>query len=323
MKAVICSKYHSPPHLRIEEVPKPVPHAGELLVRVYATAVNDFDWSLVRGKPYPYRLFLGLGKPKSEIPGIEFSGIIEETGDENSNYKVGDAVYGDISRTGWGTFAEYVCVKESDVFIKPSDMSFEEAAALPHAGMLAIQGLIDEGKIKDGSRVLINGAGGGVGTLGLQLAKLYHAEVTGVDSGEKLNMMKAQGFDHVLDFKKVDFTRLGERYDLILDAKTTRSPSSYKRCLTPEGAYITVGGYVGRMLQLVILSPFYKNKMTLVNLNQNKDLPVLNELYEAGKIKPVIDGPFSFEETEKAMNYFGEGRHKGKVIITIIETKSM
>lgn len=320
MKAIICSKYHSPPRVRIEEVPKPDPHAGELLIRVYSTAVNDFDWSLVRGKPNLYRLFFGLSKPKIEIPGIEFSGIVEEVGAGVSTYKSGDAVYGDMSASGWGTFAEYVCVKESDVYFKPNDMPFNEAAALSHAGMLAIQGLIDEGNIQDGQKILINGAGGGVGTLGLQIAKLYHAEVTGVDSGEKLSMMKKQGFDHVLDYTKVDFTRMGQRYDLILDAKTTRAPAAYNRCLTPGGAYITVGGYVGRMLQLVMLKHFYKNKMALVNLEQNKDLPFVNELYEKGKIKPVIDGPFSFEETEMALNYFGEGKHLGKVIISLVET---
>jgi NADPH:quinone reductase-like Zn-dependent oxidoreductase len=317
VKAVVFKKYGPTENLRLEDLPKPDPKENELMVRVHATSVNDFDWSLVRGKPYLYRLLFGVFKPKIIIPGVELSGTVEGLGKNVNSFKLGDAVYGDISQYGWGTFAEYICVNENAVRLKPNTMTFEEAASLPHASMLAFQGLIDVGKIKKGQRILINGAGGGVGTLALQLAKLYDSEVTGVDTGEKLLMMKSIGFDHMIDYKEADFTKNGQRYDLVLDAKTTRSPSAYQRSLTPDGTYVTIGGDPTRLLQIALSRGFGKKNMHIVALKPNRDLAFINELFEAGKIKPVIDGPYRLEEAARVIQYFGEGKHQGKVVISI------
>lgn len=317
MKAVVCAKYGPPETLEVKEIDIPRPGEGEVLIKVHATAINDFDWSLVRGKPYPYRLMFGLLKPKKPIPGIELAGTIEALGKNANTFQQGDAVYGDLSELGWGSFAEYVCVKESTMALKPQSMSFEEAAAIPHASMLAAQGLIDYGKIEKGQRVLINGAGGGMGTFGLQIAKLYGAEVTGVDTGEKLKMMQQIGFDHILDYQQQDFTKNGQRYDLILDAKTNRAPRAYARALKPHGTYVSVGGDLIRLVQLLLAKTFGKNNLHIVPLKQNKDLAWINELYDSGKIKPIIDGPYKLNEVPTLLQYFGEGKHLGKVVVSV------
>ena len=321
MKAIVCTKYGLPDVLQLKEVDKPTPKDNEVLVRIHATAVNDYDWSLVRGKPYLYRLMFGVLKPKKQIPGMELAGKVLAIGASATSFKIGDAVYGDISEYGFGSFAEYICINEKALALKPDKMTFEEAASIPHASMLAVQGLIDVGKIKQDQRVLINGAGGGVGTFGLQIAKLHRAEVTGVDTGDKLKMMKSIGFDHIIDYKKEDFTKNGQRYDLILDTKTNRSTFHYVRSLGPNGKYVTVGGFLPWLFQAFILKPwisiFSKKKIHIVTLKPNKDLDYMNELFEAGKIKPVIDGPFKLSEMPKAISYFGEGKHKGKVVISI------
>jgi len=276
---------------------------------------------LMRGKPYPYRLMFGITKPKKKIPGIELSGIIEALGENVNTFKVGDAVYGDISSYGFGCFAEYICVDEKALVLKPVKMSFEEAASISHASMLAVQGLVDVGKIQKGQKILINGSGGGVGTFGLSIAKLYGSEVTGVDTGDKLKMMKSIGFDHVIDYKKEDFTKNGQCYDLILDTKTNRSTFDYVRSLSPNGRYVTVGGDLNRLLQIFLLKPciskFNKKSIDIVALKPNKDLDYINELYETGKIKPVIDGPYKLSEVPELIQYFGEGKHTGKVVITL------
>jgi len=322
MKAIINLKYGPPNALQLREVEKPVPKTNELLIKIHATAINDFDWGQVRGKPLIYRLIFGLLKPKHPIPGIELSGTVEEVGKDVTTFKVGDEVYGDISALGWGSFAEYSCVHEKTMVHKSPKMTFEEAASLPHASMLALQGLIDVGKIQwatvERQKILINGAGGGVGTVGLQLAKLYDAEVTGVDTGKKLQMMQSIGFDHIIDYKKEDFTASGQQYDLILDAKTNRPPSAYAKVLAPHGRYVTVGGDLHRLVQILISGKFGKKNMHVVALEQNKDLAYINELYETGKIKPVIDGPYKLEEAPKVLQYFGEGRHQGKVVISMM-----
>ena len=283
--------------------------------------MNDYDWSMVRGKPYLYRLMFGIIKPKRKIPGMELAGIIEALGTNATSFKVGDAVYGDISEYGFGSFAEYICINEKALKLKPGKMSFEQAASIPHAAMLAVQGLIDLGKVQKGQKILINGAGGGFGTFGLQIAKLYSTEVTGVDTGDKLNMMKSIGFDHIIDYRKEDFTKNGQRYDLILDAKTNRSTFAYLRSLNPNGRYVTVGGTTSRLLQAFFLGPlirlYSKKSIKIVALKPNKDLDYMKELFEAGKIKPVIDGPYKLNEVPEAIRYFGEGKHKGKVVITL------
>jgi NADPH:quinone reductase-like Zn-dependent oxidoreductase len=317
MKAIVFTKYGPPETLQLKEVAKPTPGKNEVLVKVHATAVNDYDWSMVRGKPYAYRLLYGILKPKNHIPGMELAGTIEALGTNASLFKEGEAVYGDISEYGFGSFAEYVCVNEKALRRKPEKMSFEEASAISHASMLAVQGLLDIGRIQQGQQVLINGAGGGVGTFGLQIAKQYDAEVTGVDTGDKLAMMKSIGFDHVIDYRKEDFTRNGRRYDLILDTKTNRAPAAYARSLKPEGMYVTVGGKVTRFLQILIVGKLGKKNMHIVALKPNKDLDYINELFEAGKIKCVIDGPYPLTDVPKAIRYFGEGKHTGKVVISI------
>ncbi|WP_373519427.1 NAD(P)-dependent alcohol dehydrogenase [Pricia sp.] len=321
MKAIVCEKYGPPSTLQIKEVTQPVPKEKEVLVKVHAAAINDYDWSMVRGRPHLYRLFFGVTKPKRPIPGMELAGTIQAVGANATLFEIGDPVYGDISEYGFGSFAEYLCINENALCLKPTSMSFEEAAAIPHASMLAYQGLIDVGQLQKGQKVLINGAGGGVGTFGLQIAKMYDAEVTGVDTGAKLKRMKALGFDHVIDYKKEDFVKNSTRYDLILDAKTTRPIWAYQRVLQPAGKYVTVGGTIPRLLQLFLLKPFIsmagKKKMHLVSLKANKDLTYINQLYEEGKIQPVIDGPYALEEIPWAIQYFGEGKHTGKVVIKV------
>ena len=255
MKAVVLTRFGSTDVLQLKEVEKPSPKDDEVLLKVHATAINDWDWQFMRGRPLGLRLIFGIFKPKVEILGAEVSGRIEAVGKNVKRFQPGDDVYGDISESGFGGFAEYVCAHEDALALKPPEMTFEEATSLPHASMLAMQGLIDRGQIKEGQKLLINGAGGGVGTLGVQLAKLYGAETTGVDSGAKLDTMRSVGFDHVIDYEREDFTDNGQQYDLILDTKTNRSPWRYARSLRPHGAYVTVGGHLHRLLQALFLGP--------------------------------------------------------------------
>ena len=321
MKAIIITKYGSPETLQLKEIEKPVPQENEVLVRIHSFAINDYDWSLVRGKPYLYRLIFGIFKPKRKIPGMELSGTIEELGANVTLFKNGDAVYGDISNYGFGGFAEYICINQKALKLKPEKMSFEEAASIPHAAMLAVQGLIDYGEVQQGQQILINGGGGGVGTLALQIAKQFTAEVTGVDTGEKLKMMNSIGFDHITDYRKEDFTKNDEHYDLILDTKTNRSTFSYLKALKAGGRYVTVGGNLNRLLQMFFLKPlinlFSKKKIFIVALKPNKDLDYIHKLFEANKIKCIIDGPYSLSEVPRKIQYFGEGKHSGKVVITV------
>ena len=319
MKAMVCSAYGPPERLELRDLPTPVPGEKEVLIRVQVTAVNDYDWAMVRGKPWLYRLLFGLTRPKNPVPGMELSGIIEALGPGASRFQVGDAVFGDISGFGFGSFAEYLCIHEDAVIAKPPEIGFVDAAALPHASLLAWQGLVELGGLREGQTVLINGAGGGVGTFGLQLAKLYGAEVTGVDTGKKLEMMKALGFDRVTDYRQEDFTRSVKRYDLILDTKTGRSPFAYARALKPGGVYVTVGGQLPRLMQLLLLAPWISRIRTrslrLLALKPNKGLPEIIRLYQDHKLKCVVDGPYTLEEAPAALRYFGEGKHSGKVIL--------
>ena len=320
MKAVVFKKYGQPEKvLEIGEVEKPIPKENEVLIQVQATAVNDYDWSLVRGKPFLYRLMFGLLKPKHQISGMELSGVIEGVGSKVEKFKIGDAVYGDISNYGFGTFAEYLCIDEKAVIRKPDELSFEVATAIPHASLLALQAMRDIGKIEEGQKILINGAGGGVGTIGVHLAKLYGCAVTGVDTGEKLDMMKSIGFDHTIDYKKENFTKNGERYDLILDCKTDKPAFSYLRSLKPNGKYVTVGGNLSRLIKLLfwsrIVSVFSTKKLHIVSLRPNEGLDYVDKLFRQNKIKCVIDGPYSMKDIPRLIQYFGEGKHKGKIVI--------
>lgn len=321
MKAVVFTRYGSPDVLRLEEIEKPVPADDEVLINVYAASINDWDWGLLQGVPFVNRMMYGLFKPKKKILGSDVAGRIEAVGKGVQKFKIGDAVFGDLSGQ-WGGFAEYVCAPENMLALKPAGMTFEEAAAIPQAGMLAVQGLMDRGNIQPGQKLLINGAGGGVGTFGVQIARLYGAEVTGVDRTEKMGMLRSMGFDHVIDYTQEDFTKNGKQYDLILDVKTNRSIFKYLRALRSGGSYVTVGGSMGRLFQALVLGPLisllFRKNVRIVALKPNKDLAYMNELFESGKMKPVIDGPYKLSEVPQAMRHFGEGRHKGKVVIVPI-----
>jgi len=320
MKAIVYTRYGTPDVLELREVEKPTPKDDEVLIRVHAASINDWDWGLLQGIPFVNRLSFGLLRPKKTILGSDVAGRIEEVGKNATQLQPGDAVYGDLSGT-WGGFAEYVCARENALALKPASMTFDEAAAIPQAAMLALQGLRDKGHIQQGQKLLINGAGGGVGTFAVQIAKLYGVEVTGVDSSGKLDMLRSMGFDQVIDYTREDFTRKGQCYDLILDVKTNRSIFDYMRALSSNGSYVTVGGSSGRLLQAVFLGPwismFTKKSVRIVLLKPNKDLAYMNELFEAGKVRPVIDGSYKLSEVPEAMRYFGEGNHKGKVVITL------
>src|SRR5258706_11676056 len=319
MKAIIYTKYGSPEVLQLKEIEKPYPKHDEVLVKVYAVSINDWDLGLLDGD-FINRLLNGLLKPKRKILGSDIAGRIEAVGKHVTRFKTGDEVYGDLSGQ-WGGFAEYTCAREKALALKPAGMSFTEAAAIPQAAMLAVQGLIDKGKIHLGQKLLINGAGGGVGSFAVQIARLYGVEVTGVDSTGKLDMLRSMGFDHVIDYKREDFTKNGQCYDLVLDVKTNRSMFDYARALCPNGIYVTVGGSMVRLLQALLFAPWIsmisKKHIHLVALKPNKDLSYMNELFEAGKVKPVIEGPYKLNEFPEAFRIFGKGEHKGKVVITM------
>ena len=325
MKAYSIKNYGAPDQvLRLLETEQPQPKNTEVLVKVCATTINDYDWSITTGKPFTYRLIFGIFKPKKKlrIPGMEVAGIVEQVGNKAKKFNVGDAVYGDISNFGFGSFAEFLCIDEKALALKPAGMGFEEATSIPHAAMLALQGLRDVGQLKEGQKILINGGGGGVGSFGVQIAKLYNAEVTGVDTGKKLNAMKTQGFDHVIDYKKVDFTKSDQQYDLILDCKTNRSLWKFLRVLTPKGKYVTIGGRSDKLLQTLYMGPllklFSKKRLHMVMLKANKDLEYINRLYKENKIECVIDGPYSFDKIPWAVQRFGDGLHHGKIVISVI-----
>jgi NADPH:quinone reductase-like Zn-dependent oxidoreductase len=301
-------------------VEKPTPKDDEVLVRVHAVSVNDWDWQALQGIPFSNRVTFGLLRPKKQILGSDIAGRIEAVGKNVERFRPGDEVFGDLSGR-WGGFAEYVCAREDALAPKPAGMTCGQAAAIPQAAMLAVQGLRDAGRIRKGQKILINGAGGGVGTFAIQIATLYDAEVTGVDRAGKLDMLRSLGFDHVIDYAQQDFTKVGRHYDLILDVKTNRSILSYLRALSPHGVYVTVGGSTARIMQVLSMGPWIslmsKKRVRLVLLKPNKDLAYVTELFEAGKLRPVIGGQYELSETAEAMRYFGQGNHKGKVVITV------
>jgi NADPH:quinone reductase-like Zn-dependent oxidoreductase len=322
MKAIVYHNYGSPDVLRLEDLSTPIPGDGEVLVKVHAVSINAWDWDMLTGKPLEYRFLSGLVKPKSKmIHGCDIAGVVESIGKDVKHLHIGDEVFGDLSEDGWGAFAEYTCARENELIRKPSSMTFEEAACISHGGNLAVQGLIDFGKIKSGQTVLINGGGGSTGTLAIQLAKLFNAEVTAVDRTEKFDMMRTLGADHLIDYTKEDFTKNGRQYDLIFDVKTTRSIFDYIRVLRPQGTYVTVGGKTLRILQLLLFKKLAgKFHIHMVVYKANKDLKYLVELFEAGKLMPVIDKCYPLEKTADAFRYFGKGRFSGKIVIAMIPT---
>jgi len=321
MKAIICRKYGAPDVLELEEIRKPTAGDDEVLVRVHAASVNSWDWDNLRGKPLIVRLLMGFLNPKHEIPGSDIAGRVEAVGENVKRFQPGDEVFGDLCACGWGAFAEYVCAPEDALASKPANATFEEAAAVPQAAVMALQGIRDYGNTQPGQKVLINGAGGGVGTFAVQIAKYFGAEVTGVDSTSKLDMMRSIGADHVIDYTREDFTKTGQRYDLILDVAGYRSMFDYKRALGPNGIYVMVGGSMARILQLLLLGRWRSmtgsKKMVILVHKPNKDLAFLKQLLEAGKVVPVIDGPFALSEVPEALRHLGEGHVLGKAVITV------
>ena len=321
MKAIVYTKYGSPDVLKLKEVEKPTPKDNEVLVKVHAASINDWDWGLLRGKPFMNRLFFGLLKPKNKILGGDIAGQVEAVGRNVKQFQPGDEVFGDLCGCGFGAFAEYVCARENALVLKPPSMTFEEAAAVPQAAALALQGLRDKRQIQPGQKVLINGAGGGVGTFAVQIAKSFGAEVTGVDSTRKLDMLRSIGADQVIDYTQEDFTKSGQRYDLILDVAAYHSIFDYKRALSPKGIYVMVGGSNAQIFQGFLLGPLISmtgsKKMGILMHKPNKDLAFMKELFEAGKVVPVIDRRYPLSEVPEALWYFGEGHAQGKVVITV------
>jgi len=320
VKAVVYHKYGPPDVLQIKEVAKPTPTDDEILIKVHAVSVNRSDWESLIGKPL-YARVGGLLKPRRPILGSDVAGRVEMAGRNITQFQPGDELFGEIP--GYhGGFAQYVCAPEKTLARKPAGMTFEEAAAIPQAGVIALQGILNKGQVQPGQKVLINGAGGGAGTFAVQLAKLYGAEVTGVDNTGKLDFMRSLGADHVIDYTREDFTKNGKQYDLILDVIAHRSVFAYRRALKPNGTYFLVGGSVATLFQILLLGPWIRRttskKIRLLAVQPNrKDLVSITELCEAGKIVPVIDKRYPLSEVPEALRYLGEGRAKGKVIITV------
>ena len=322
MKAIVYTKYGSPDVLHLTEVEKPAPKENEVLVKVYATSINAADWHLLTADIFLVRLNAGLLKPKNTILGCDIAGVVEAVGRDVKQFKPGDAVFGDIFGHNAGGFAEYVSVPESVLALKPANLSFDEAASVPLAAITALQGLRDLGHIQSGQKVLINGASGGVGTFAVQIAKYYGAEVTAVCSTRNVDLARTLGASHVIDYAKEDFTQNGQQYDLILAVNGYHPISAYRRALCPNGIYVMVGGTITQLFQALLLGPRMSKKdgqqLGALTLKPNpKDLPLLKELLETGKVVPIIDKRYSLSEVPEALRYFGEGHARGKEVITV------
>ena len=319
MKAIVYEKYGPPSEvLQLKEVEKPTPKDNEVLVKIYAASINDGDKSIIRGKPFIARLYSGLLKPKHTIPGGDIAGQVEAVGRNVKQFQPGDEIFGDIGACGFGAFAEYASVPENALTMKPVNMTYEEAAAVPQYALVALQGLRDKGQIQPGQKVLINGASGGVGTFAVQIAKSYGAEVTGVCSTGNLDMVRSIGADHVIDYTQEDFTQNGQRYDLILDIVANRSISDYMRALSPKGSYVSVAFNPSSLFLGPLISMTGSKKVgSMLHKPNVKDLVYMKELIEAGKVVPVIDRRYPLSEIAEAFRYFEEGHPTGKVVITV------
>ncbi len=320
MKAIVYTKYGPPETLQLEEVAKPTPKDDEVLIKVRAVSVNRSDWEGLRGKPL-YARIGGLLKPRQQRLGSDIAGRVEMAGRNIWRFQPGDEVFGDILPR-LGGFAEYVCARESALALKPPSMTFEEVAAIPQAAVIALQGIRDKGQVQPGERVLITGAGGGAGTFAVQLAKMYGAEVTGVDNSGKLDFMRSLGADHVIDYTREDFTENGKQYDLILDIVAHSSVFAYRRALRPNGSYFLAGGSAATILQILFLGPWIRRttgkKILVLAVRPNiEDLDFMKELIEAGKVTPVIDRTYPLSEVPEAIGYVGEGHAQGKVVISV------
>ena len=324
VKAIVYHEYGPPDVLELEDVDTPVVKDDEVLVRVYGVAVNPGDWDLLNGTPYVLRPMVGLRRPRNKVLGLAVAGRVEAVGSNTTRFQSGDEVYAGI---GGGGFAEYACVSEDALALKPSNLTLEQAAAVPVAGVTALQGLRDTGRVQPGQKVLINGASGGVGTFAVQIAKAFGANVTGVCSTTNVDLVRSIGADHVIDYTQEDFTRNGEQYDLIIDNVGNRSLSDYRRALAPGGTLIPnsnkgsghwIGGFLGRAVQALVVSPFVSQRLRpFAATEKSEDLVVLKELIESGKVTPVIDRTYPLNETAEALGYYGEGHTRGKVVITV------
>ena len=328
MKAIIFYQYGLSDVLKLKEVKKPTPKDNEVLIKVHASSINSWDWELLQGKPFVNHMMFGLSRPKKiNILGCDIAGCVEAIGKNVKKINIGDKVFGDLSQGSWGGFAEYVCANENALALKPASMTFKQAAAIPQAGLLALQGL-RKGQIKSeqnpSQRILINGASGGSGTFALQIAKSFGAEVTGVCSTKKMDLVRSLGAEHVIDYKQEDFTKNGLQYDLILDAQAHHSIFDYTRALSPNGFYIMHGGSSSSIYQTMFLGPLISligdKKMSILMHKPNvKDLNLMSEFFVEGKFKPIIDKCFSLSKGAEAMKYYAEGNAKGKVVISMEE----
>jgi NADPH:quinone reductase-like Zn-dependent oxidoreductase len=324
MKAIVYTKYGPPDVLHLEEVNKPALTEEKVLVKVHAASINAGDLHLLTADPFPLRLTgVGLFKPKNTILGADIAGTVEAVGKNVTQFQPGDAVFGDIFGLGSGSFAEYVSVPESALALKPSNVSFEEAAAVPVAAVTALQGLRDQGHIQAGQKVLIHGASGGVGTFAVQIAKAFGAEVTAVCSPRNLEMARSIGADYVIDYTQEDFTQKGQQYDLILAVNGYHPLSAYQRALTPQGIYVFLGGLPAQIMQSLFLGPLMSKdngrKMTSAMKKANqKDLLFIRDLLADGKIRPVIDDCYPLIKTAEAFRYFEKGHARGKVVIRVV-----
>ena len=322
MKAIVYRCYGSPDVLEFEDIEKPVPADDEVLVKVFAASVNPLDWHYMRGSPYIMRLGTGLGAPDDTSLGVDFAGTVESVGGNVKQFKRGDEVFGGAS----GAFAEYVTVREDRALVlKPANVTFEQAASVPIAAITALQALRDKGKLEPGQNVLINGASGGVGTFAVQIAKSFGAEVTGVCSTRNLEMVRSIGADHVIDYTQENYTKSGQRYDLIIDMVGNHSLLANRRALTPDGIFVIIGGPKGNWLgplmgpiKAMLLSPFVGQEFVMLMAQMRKDdLAILGDLMQAGKVTPVIDRRFQLNEVPAAIRYSEKGHARGKIVVNL------
>ena len=320
MRALVRHAYGSPDILRVEDVPRPTIGDRDVLVKVHAASANAGDWHLLRGTPLPFRLVEGIRTPRHLIIGTDIAGRVEAVGKDVTQFRPGDEVFGELSRCGFGGYAEFVSAPSTAFALKPANLSFEEAAALPTAGCTALQGL-RKGDIQRGQQVLIHGASGGVGTFAVQIAKAFGAEVTGVCSTRNVEMVRSIGADHPLDYNRQDFTQTGQRYDVILAANGDRSIWDYRRALTPHGHYVMSGGSNRQLTDALLLGPLLSlsgQKMgNLLVKPTQADLLVLKDFCETGKVKPVIDRRYTLSDAPEAIRYIEAGHASGKVVVTV------
>jgi NADPH:quinone reductase-like Zn-dependent oxidoreductase len=320
MKAIVYTQYGTPDVLQLKEVAQPTPKDDEVLVKVYATGLNFSDWGLLRGS---FRLFgFGLFRPKDQILGADIAGRVEAVGKNVKDFRPGDEVYGDLSWSGRGGLAEYVCAPERMLAHKPANLSFEEAAAVPMTAGVALQALRNRGHIQPGQKVAVSGASGGVGTFAVQIAKAFGADVTAITSTKNMDMARSIGADQVIDYTREDFTANGHRYDLILAANGYHRLSNYRRVLTPTGRYVMTGGSGTQMFEAMLFGPFVSrtSQQQMGNMlyrPSKEDLICLKELIEAGKVVPVVSKIFPLNEAAEAFRFYGAGHVQGKIVITV------